>query len=130
MPKFGTQSKQHLAECHQDLQTVFNEVIKVTDCSIICGHRGEYEQNLAYDRGYSKLKFPKSYHNSVPSMAADAVPYPLDWNDIEAFHKLAEVVLNISQSLLADGKISHRVEAGINWKGFVDAPHYQLKKIV
>ena len=128
MPKFSKTSLEHLNQCHPDLIILFTEVIKVTDCSVICGHRGEYEQNLAFERGYSKVKYPKSKHNSIPSMAADCVPYPLDWSDIEAFKKLAEVVLNISQSLLQDGKISHRVEAGANWD-WKDYPHYQLKKI-
>ena len=44
MPKFGNRSKQRLETCHEDLQEIFNEVIKYFDCSVLCGHRGEEDQ--------------------------------------------------------------------------------------
>ena len=31
MPKFGSKSKKRLATCHEDLQDLFNEVIKYVD---------------------------------------------------------------------------------------------------
>jgi peptidoglycan L-alanyl-D-glutamate endopeptidase CwlK len=45
MAKFSKRSKDNLATCHEDLQTLFNEVIQYTDCIVICGHRGEEEHN-------------------------------------------------------------------------------------
>jgi len=50
-------------------------VIKTIDCTVVCGHRGEEEQNAAYEAGNSLLMFPKSNHNVFPSNAIDLVPY-------------------------------------------------------
>ena len=55
MPKFGSSSKRRLATCDERLQKVFNEVIKHVDCSVLCGHRGEYDQNKAFEEGKSML---------------------------------------------------------------------------
>lgn len=57
------------------------------DFAIICGHRGEAEQNAAFYAGKSKVKFPNSKHNLLPAQAYDRVPYPIplntagDWDD-------------------------------------------------
>ena len=75
MPKYSTISKSRLVTCHQDLQTLFNEVIKYYDCTIVYGHRGEIAQNQAYAEGKSQLKWPNSKHNKWPSLAVDAAPY-------------------------------------------------------
>lgn len=75
MAKFGTTSMTRLYSCHQDLQIIFSEVVKERDCSILCGHRPEDEQRAAFSAGLSKLQFPDSKHNKVPSMAVDAAPY-------------------------------------------------------
>jgi len=75
MPKFSEQSLSKLETCDYRLIQLFKEVIKRYDCAIVCGHRGEQDQNDAYDKGHSKLKFPKSKHNKFPSRAIDAAPY-------------------------------------------------------
>ena len=41
MNKFSAISKERLATCDERIQTVFQQVIKYFDCSIIEGHRGE-----------------------------------------------------------------------------------------
>ena len=127
MPVFGKRSKDNLAQCHVDLQTLFNEVIQIVDCSVITGHRGETEQNEAYDKGFSKLKFPKSKHNSLPAMAADVVPYPIDWENRKRFIDFGNFVLHTAQNLYKDGKITHKVVWGGTWASFPDYPHYELR---
>lgn len=98
MPKFSKQSLERLATCHLDIQLVMNDVIKVFDCSIIYGHRGEEEQNRLFEAGRSQLKWPKSPHNKTPSMAVDVIPYPLkDWKDLTGFRLLQEKVILISE---------------------------------
>ena len=54
MPSFGKQSQANLATCHPDLQTLFREVIKYFDCTIIEGFRNEADQNKAFAAGNSK----------------------------------------------------------------------------
>ncbi|MFK0570139.1 hypothetical protein [Endozoicomonas sp.] len=48
MYHYSDSSKRHLASCDERLQLVFNKVIEYYDCTIICGHRGEVAQMLAY----------------------------------------------------------------------------------
>tara|TARA_R100001129_G_C5124474_1_gene191188 strand:+ start:82 stop:480 length:399 start_codon:yes stop_codon:yes gene_type:complete len=130
MPKFGSRSRKNLATCHEDLQDLFNEVIKHVDCSVICGHRNKQEQNEAFEKKRTKVKYPNGRHNAKPSMAADVVPYPIDWDDRERFHLFAGFVMGIAQSM----------EINIRWGGdwnknfevddnnFDDFPHFELMK--
>lgn len=64
-----------LKTCHEDLQRLFNEVIKGFDNTIEFGHRGKKRQNKCFEDGTSTLTFPFSKHNKKPSLAVDAVPY-------------------------------------------------------
>ena len=131
MPRFGRSSKSKLATCHEDLQDLFNEVIKHVDCSVLEGQRSKERQNKLYDEGKTKVKYPKGRHNASPySNAADVVPYPIDWNDRERFHLFAGFVLGIAKSM----------EINVRWGGdwnqnfevddnqFDDFPHFELKK--
>ena len=127
MPTYSKRSKTNLSQCHIDLQVLFNDVIKQVDCSIICGHRGKKEQNEAFDKGFSKLRYPKSKHNKVPSLAVDVAPYPIDWNNKQRFIDFGHFVLDRAKKLLEVGKITHTIEWGGNWASFVDLPHYQIK---
>jgi len=49
---------------------------EVIDITLICGHRGEAEQNEAVRTGHSKVKWPEGKHNKLPSVAVDLRPYP------------------------------------------------------
>lgn len=130
MPRFGRTSKKRLATCHPDLQKVFNQVIKRVDCSILCGHRGEADQNKAYEKGHSKVKYPKGRHNAMPSNAVDVAPYPIDWDNLERFTLFAGYVLGVAESM------GIRLIWGNDWDGdfdtkdtgFRDYPHFELKK--
>jgi hypothetical protein len=97
MPTYSDKSKANLATCHTMIQDVFNEVIKHFDCSIIWGFRGEFEQNEAFRLGNSQRKWPHSKHNQVPSMAIDAPPYPINWNNRDRFIYFAGHVLGIAR---------------------------------
>lgn len=134
MPSFGKSSAENLAECHPDLRAIFNEVIKTVDCSVICGHRNEADQTAAVMAGNSKVNFPNSKHNSQPSMAADVVPYPIDWEDARRFYFFAGYVFATAEKLRSRGRISHGLRWGGDWNGdmrssdnqFDDLPHFEL----
>ena len=96
MPKFGSSSRRRLATCHEDLQEIFEEVVKIFDCSVLCGHRGEEAQNEAYEKGNSKVKFPNGRHNASPSNAVDVTPYPVDWKDLDRMNYFAGIVKGIA----------------------------------
>ena len=120
MPSFGTKSKANLATCHPDLQRLMNEVIKEVDVTILCGHRGEAEQNAAFANHTSQLQWPKGKHNKTPSMAVDVARFPLDWNDVSGFKSLAVVIKRVAEEL------NIPIKWGGDWKTFKDLPHYEL----
>lgn len=137
MYKFSKRSRDNLASADMKLQTLFNEVIKKIDCTVICGERTIEEQFELYKKGrlfkdgkWVKVgatvtnidgKLKKSKHNYSPSKAVDVVPYPLDWNDLNSFKKLGEVVKATAKEL--DIEISW----GGDWISFKDYPHYEIK---
>tara|TARA_R110000822_G_scaffold93640_1_gene215264 strand:+ start:150 stop:536 length:387 start_codon:yes stop_codon:yes gene_type:complete len=127
MPKFSKTSLAKLDTCHPDLQRIFNEVIKTYDCSILEGHRSNERQKELYHQGKSKIK-SGGKHNSLPSAAVDAAPYPIDWNDKNRFYHFAGRVQAVA--LMLDIKIRW----GGDWNGdnnlknqtFFDLPHFEL----
>lgn len=98
MPSFSKLSLERLAQCDARWADIFQEVIKHFDCTILCGHRNEADQNAAYEAGNSKLRWPKSKHNTLPSKAIDVAPYPIDWNDTRRFYYFAGLVMGIAKS--------------------------------
>ncbi len=134
MPHWSKRSLDALSTCHKDLQTIFNEVVLHFDCTVVQGNRSELDQNAAFNAGKSKLKFPNSKHNLMPSMAADVVPYPINWNDTDRMRYFAGMVKGIAIMLKAQGKITHSVRWGGDWdrdtelkdNRFQDLPHFEL----
>jgi len=134
MAKFGKTSTSRLRQCHNDLQILFNEVVRHFDCSVICGHRSQPEQDEAFEKGFSKVKFPNSKHNQFPSLAVDVVPYPIDWNDTKRMIHFAGLVKGLSIKLIEEGKINHHIRWGGDWDSdtelkdnkFQDYPHFEL----
>lgn len=128
MPSFSKNSLEKLSTCHSDLQKLFKKVVAKFDCTILCGHRDEKEQNLMFKSGRSQLIFPSSKHNSFISVAVDVAPYPIDWQDRERFHYFAGYVLGIAEKLGVD------VVWGGDWNNdkevqdnkFDDLPHFEL----
>ena len=129
MAKFGKASKSKLLTCHKDLQTVFNEVIKYVDCSILEGHRSGERQDKLFEEGKTKVKYPNGRHNASPSRAVDVAPYPIDWDDRERFHLFAGFVIGIARSmgitLRWGGDWNMNFEVDDN--KFDDFPHFELK---
>ena len=98
--KFGKRSTRELATLHEDLQLVLVEAIQIIDFSIMCGHRDERLQNLHFDQGRTKLKWPQSNHNAMPSQAVDIAPYPINFRDnpkvLARFYMLMGMIYAIS----------------------------------
>jgi len=133
---FSKISKSRLNTCHEDLRNLFNEVIKGYDCTIVCGHRGEIEQNEAFANGYSKLQWPNSKHNSMPSDAVDAVPYEsnhLDWGKLQSAY-FAGYVKGIADNMYYEGQMYHKIRCGLDWDkdndiddtDFWDGAHFEI----
>jgi peptidoglycan L-alanyl-D-glutamate endopeptidase CwlK len=121
MYKFSTQSLERLNTCHPDLIRLFNEVIKGIDCSVLCGYRGQEEQEKAFNFGTSKLHFPASKHNGAPSRAVDVMRYPINWTDDLWNQYFAGYVQGVADQL------GIKVVWGGSWLSFVDKPHWEIK---
>lgn len=133
MPSFSQASKEKLSTCHPDLQKLFEAVIVHYDCTVICGHRGEADQNKAVAEGKSKTKWPNSKHNSVPSKAVDVMPTPINWSmdskNIKSLYFFAGFVMATAKSLgikLRWGGDFNRNQIFID-DVFVDIPHFELE---
>lgn len=120
MPKFSPTSEARLKEVDPALQTILRTVIQDYDFSVLCGYRGEAEQNLLFSGGKSQLQWPKSKHNVMPSRAVDVAPYPIDWNDLSRFHELAGRILEAAHLL------NIPITWGGHWKTFKDYPHFEI----
>jgi len=123
----GKSSKLKLATCDARLQQFVTalaadvddgKVPGVSDMTVLCGYRGEAEQNDAFKRGTSKLQYPKSKHNRIPALAVDVAPYPVDWKNNAAFEALREHGLKLA------AKMHIRIRV-ISW----DLPHYELVNV-
>lgn len=128
MPSFGEASKKALETAHPKLRELFNEVIKTYDCKVLCGFRGQEDQDKAFDSGFSKVKFPNSKHNTYPSLAVDVVPYPVDWQDLRRFYHFIGFVVATAQ------RMGINVRSGGDWnndfdfkdQNFHDLPHFEM----
>jgi len=144
-----------LASCERDIQTIFMEVVKHFDCSVIEGHRTAERQNFHWAKGRhlkregldvqkrsnwivadpdkivtQKDGFEKlSRHQGSPSKAVDIVPYPDMWKSKDTLLELRGVVKYVQEKLMSEGKIDAMVDNGGDlWHGF-DLPHYQSKDL-
>lgn len=134
MPSYSETSKDRLSTCHPDLQKIFHAVVKDFDNTIIEGHRGQEKQDRMKQEGKSQVSWPNSKHNENPSMAVDAVPYPVDWEDHERMMYFAGYVIGVAVQLFGEGRISHRVRWGGDWdrdtevkdNRFRDLAHFEL----
>lgn len=128
MPSFGKSSQKKLNTCDIRLQKILNEVIKHYDFSVISGHRGKAEQNQLVNEGKSKLAYPRSKHNTLPSLAVDVAPYPIDWNDTARFYYLAGLITATAHTM------GYTIRWGGDWDSdnefsdnrFNDLPHFEI----
>ena len=129
---YGRVSKTNLATCKDRLQLLFNAVGKRYNCSILEGHRGKDRQNLLFDQGKSKVRFPEGKHNEDPSLALDAAPYPISWSNnrknIARFYHFAGYVKAVADIM------EIKIRWGGDWdsdrdfsdQNFDDLVHFEL----
>ena len=125
---FGKSSQTRLDTCHPKLQEILNEAIKYVDVSVLCGTRDEAAQEKAVADGASEVHYPDSRHNSLPSMAIDVAPYPIDWDNHTRFALLQGLLKGIAMMK------GIKIRSGIDWDSdgdstdhkFMDWPHIEL----
>jgi peptidoglycan LD-endopeptidase CwlK len=121
--KYGPKSRAQLDTLHPTLARVLYDYADLAppelDLSVVCGHRGEAEQNKAFAEGKSKLRWPFSGHNKQPARAVDICPYiggKLEWNDRNEF------LLRQGALRLVAAQRGVRLKPLIDW----DLPHLEL----
>lgn len=132
MYTYSSRSRRALSTTHKLIQMIFNEAINHIDISVLEGYRDEKAQNEAYAKGNSQVKFPHSKHNTYPSMAVDAVPYPIDWKDTQRMTYFSGVIKGIASVMLKG--TGYKLIGGIDWDDdmnikehkFLDYPHFEL----
>jgi hypothetical protein len=131
MGVYSDQSIAKLQTCCLELQETFLEVVKDFDNTILCGERGEQAQNHAVATGASKTPFPLSKHNSHPSKAVDAEPYP---RIVDKYYR--ERLCYFAGFVMATGaKLGYKITWGRDWDNdrdlsdqtFNDYYHFQYE---
>lgn len=137
MPYFGERSESKLEQVHPDLVQVCRFVIQVYDFTVLCGHREEAEQNAAYPK-YTKVKFPRSRHNRMPSEAVDVWPWDPVKRRLCPWGAIEEQAVLVGHFLMAAFALDIGIRWGHDWnrngvlwdeKGkLIDRPHIELYK--
>lgn len=138
MPAYSEISLQRLAMCHKDLITLFLEVIKYYDCTVVDSYRTKAQQEQKFKEGLSEVHYP-SNHNCQPTFGVDVAPYEMthiDWDPRQCMY-FAGFVMGIAVILLAEGKITHKIYNGEDWDSdhdindtkFIDATHFFILPI-
>lgn len=125
----SARSKGCLSLVHADLRMlVHSAAAEGLQFEVICGHRGKVEQDRAFAAKKSKLQWPKSKHNKLPSLAVDVIRRPIDWADWRGQIAFAKEFLQIAE------KIGVKVRWGGDWNSngrsddekFLDLVHFEL----
>ena len=129
MPTFSERGRERLYTCHSQLIELFTAVVGGFDCTVLCGHREEPEQDRLFLLGRTRLLWPDSNHNKEPSLAIDVAPYPINWDDIHRFYFFAGYVKGIAS------RLGYKIRWGGDWDSdtqvkdnkFNDLVHFELK---
>lgn len=124
---FSKKSKDTLATVNNNLQRLFNEVIKYFDCTVVSGFRTVAEQQELYARGrttpgniVTNADGVNVKSNHQLGNAVDVVPYPEMWSDEEKLSEFGGFVLGVASQM------NINIEWGGHWN-FIDKPHFQTK---
>lgn len=130
MPKFSQRSKNNLKNVHPILVEIVEEAIKHVDFTILEGVRDLERQKELVATGKSKTMNSKHLidDDTGYGMALDVAPWPINWNDREAFAHLAGILRGIALMKGVD------LRCGVDWDGdlnvaehsFFDGPHVEL----
>lgn len=137
MNNWSNKSQAVFDTLHIDLKTLTSRVLQIHDCSLLWGHRDKDTQNALFDDGKSKVRYPDSKHNTLPSEAVDMIPYRkgLDpYGDDGYTTYFCGIVLGVAEQLRQEGHMRYAIRWGGSWTTernhkfarFFDAYHFEL----
>lgn len=132
MNKWGERSLKNRKTLHPDLNILADTVLKFVDCSIVDGHRDkETQDDYFYSKPRrSKVQWPNSKHNKMPSQAMDLYMYPIEINNTNRNYWFAGVVFGIAKMLYEQGIMKHKVRGGWDWDGDNDFKDQDFNDLV
>jgi peptidoglycan L-alanyl-D-glutamate endopeptidase CwlK len=124
----GARSRERLAQADLALFLIVSEAVRIMDLTVLESHRPKERQNALFRQGASKVQWPNSKHNTLPSKAVDIAPWPVDWNDRESFCLLAGVMFAVAS------RYGFKLRWGGDWnrdgrtadESFRDYGHFEL----
>ena len=124
----NTKSIENLTKVASKLKDLVFMINQEFPIEVICGYRGEEEQNYAFNSGKSKLKYPDSKHNKSPSQAVDIVPRGTYFSDINAFYVIYGIALVKAKELGIIIRWGGNWNSDFNFKDnrFNDLVHYEI----
>ena len=108
------------------------QVVKRYDNSVFEGAREKALQDKYVHMGLSKKPWPESLHNITKdrpkSLAFHALPYPINWKDLDGMRHFAGYVQGVAFSM------GHKIRWGGDWDSdrdlhdqtFYDLAHFEL----
>lgn len=162
--QFSERSKSRKQGLHPTLGKILDRAISISDIdfSVLEGIRSDEQCYVNYGKGrtasqcqakgvptkYAQPKLAKVtwLNNPLSSKhrkqkdgyghAVDVVPYPLDWNDLSKFDKIAKAMFEAERQLKAEGAIpaGTNLRWGADWdgdgkpreSGETDSPHFEI----
>lgn len=119
----SVRSKKNLIRVHPDLVSIVYEVLKIIDISVISGLRTLGEQAELLREGKSKTINSKHLiQGDGYSHAVDIAPYPIDWDNIERFEVMCNIVQYVADLKGIDVRLGRDF---VTWK---DYPHIELRR--
>jgi len=133
MAEFSARSLEKLESVHQDLQTVFKEVVRHFDCTVVSGMRTQEEQQALYAKGRTVDGVIITYKDGIErrsrhqdGLAVDVVPYPTMYTDEYKMIHFGWFVKGVAATLKRYGQIENDIDWGGDWD-WKDLPHFQIK---
>ena len=129
MYSFSQRSLDNLKNADKRLVDICNELIKITNFTVIESYRSIERQQELFKKGFSKIDGirKKGKHNYFPSLAIDIIPFKKGHNPFDGskesdlmFNELAKQFKEIAKQL------NIKIQWGGNWINFSDKPHFEL----
>ena len=129
MYSFSKRSLDNLKNADKRLVDICNELIKITDFTVIESYRSIERQQELFNKGFSKIDgiSKKGKHNYFPSLAIDIIPFKKGHNPFDGskesdlmFNELAKQFKEVAKQL------NIKIQWGGNWVNFSDKPHFEL----
>lgn len=137
MPKYSARSKAMVDMLDERLVLILNDLIKIYDFTVLETFRPKDRQDQLFKEGKTKLKWPKSKHNTADNKpakvrAVDIAPYPINWSMDNANIKNWYYMIGLFMGIASKHEV--KVRPGADWNmnndfsdnTFNDLPHFEL----